>query len=811
MTKKYERVEDLPGVGEKIAEKLKKNGYLDLMALAAASPKELIEVAELGEETAAKIINIARESLDIGYETGTKVAERKAKQIKITTGSKNLDELVGGGIETSATVEAHGAFSSGKSQLAHQLAVNVQLSRENGGADGACLFIDTENTFSPNRIEKMALAVGLDPHVALENIFVGRAYNADHQCLLIENAGKIIREKNIKLIVVDSVTALFRTDYSGRGELAPRQQKLNGHLHALQRLADIYGVAVYITNQVMSRPDVMFGDPTVPIGGHIMGHFCVAPDTFVQLADGEIKDIKNMSLYSPVSGFDLYGKLDAVNGRCSNVHLNTNPSYLCEIETSSSVLKATPQHGIFINRGFDIYEIPAGDVKPGDFIAAPKTIDIEGAIQSLPAIKIPVLVQLSKTQSSTIKKAMEKRGIIRKRKIDGCAITPRQLRRVLNQGYPTPRDNIEGLVKLLKMPKSFADDLRPIETNKHRLLNMPSVLDADLAACLGYFLGDGNLEISSLRLREERLDVIEHYKEKFDGIFGLDCRISKVKDKNCWSLSVNSAHIRALFKLLSEHYLELISKSPRNVIAAFIRGFVDAEGYVSQNGSLLTAGQMNRSILEAIRLLLLRFGIRSRVRKAHIGWLMTVGGPSLKTYRDEIGVTANSKKKRLLKYNPAFRKNTDDIIPVRKKDIAALIRSVGGLPSHMLKHREVRYVGRRELRRVLERLDGKKVSGEAFVKLEKLRYLVQSNLGWQKVKRIKTMKALEPLYDLSVPNVENFIANGVLVHNSTVRVYLRKSKGPNRIARMIDAPHLPENECIFTISENGLGDPEEKE
>jgi len=271
--KEIKNIEDLPGVGEKVAEKLKKAGYLDMMAIAAASPKELIEVAELGEETSSKIILAAREALDIGFESATKVLEKKAKVIKITTGSKNFDGLLGGGVETGNTYECHGAFSSGKSQVAHQLAVTVQLPEGKGGAGGGCLFIDTEGTFSPTRIEQMAKAVKLDPKKVLENIQVGRAYNADHQCLLVEKASEMIKPKNIKLIVLDSVTALFRTDYSGRGELASRQQKLNRHLHALQRLADVYGVAVYLTNQVMANPAMMYGDPTTPIGGHIMGHF----------------------------------------------------------------------------------------------------------------------------------------------------------------------------------------------------------------------------------------------------------------------------------------------------------------------------------------------------------------------------------------------------------------------------------------------------------------------------------------------------------------------------------------------------------
>jgi DNA repair protein RadA len=272
MSKKIEVIADLPGVGEKIAEKLKESGYIDLMALAAASPMELSTAAEIGEVTASKIISAAREALNIGFEKATEVLERRQKLGRISTGSKNFDKLLEGGIETQSITETHGAFSSGKSQLGFQLAVNVQLPREKGGLNGGCLFIDCENTFRPERIKQMAEALGLNPKEILENIHVARAYNSDHQIVLTERAGELIKENNIKLLVVDSVTSLFRSDYLGRGELAPRQQKLNRHLHTLQRLSEVYNLAVYVTNQVMARPDILFGDPTVPIGGHVLAH-----------------------------------------------------------------------------------------------------------------------------------------------------------------------------------------------------------------------------------------------------------------------------------------------------------------------------------------------------------------------------------------------------------------------------------------------------------------------------------------------------------------------------------------------------------
>jgi len=271
-TEEESTIENLPGVGPKGSKKLRSAGYNDLMSIAAASAKELMAACEIGEGTSAKIIFAAREKLEIGYKTAEDVLERRKQIGKITTGSSNLDTLIGGGVETQYITEAFGAFASGKTQLGLQLAVNVQLPEEKGGLNGRCLFIDSENTFRPERIQEMATALGLDPKKVLQNIFVARAYNSDHQIVLLGKAKEMIKEHNVQLIIIDSITSNFRTDYTGRGELAPRQQKLNRHLHELQKLSEIYNIAIYMTNQVMARPDILWGDPTIAIGGHILAH-----------------------------------------------------------------------------------------------------------------------------------------------------------------------------------------------------------------------------------------------------------------------------------------------------------------------------------------------------------------------------------------------------------------------------------------------------------------------------------------------------------------------------------------------------------
>ncbi|WP_445474190.1 DNA repair and recombination protein RadA [Methanococcoides methylutens] len=277
-------LEDLDHVGPATAQKLRDAGFNTVEAVAVASPAELANSAEIGESTAAKIINAARQAADIGgFETGDLVLERRKLVGKLTTGCAEFDEMMGGGIESQSITEMYGEFGCGKTQVAHQLAVNVQLPREQGGLGGSVVIIDTENTFRPERITQMVKGlsekhgVEYDPEEFLKNIHVARAYNSNHQILLVDSASELANELKdsdmpVRLLIVDSLTAHFRAEYIGRGTLADRQQKLNKHLHGIQRFGDLFNSCVVVTNQVMSKPDAFFGDPTKPIGGHILGH-----------------------------------------------------------------------------------------------------------------------------------------------------------------------------------------------------------------------------------------------------------------------------------------------------------------------------------------------------------------------------------------------------------------------------------------------------------------------------------------------------------------------------------------------------------
>ncbi|MEK0350033.1 MAG: DNA repair and recombination protein RadA [Nitrosopumilus sp.] len=272
------RLDSLEGVGPVTTRKMSDAGIHNIMDLIVRGPVEIAEITGMEKDTAAKIVNKARQHLVEGgllskdFVSASEIYKRRQNIGKITTGTNCLDTLFDGGIETQALTEVYGEFGCGKTQFAHTLSVMVQKPKEEGGLDGSVLYIDTENTFRPERIVDIAKAHGMDPDKVLDRIIVARAYNSAHQTLILEESGAVIEENNVKLLVVDSAVGLFRAEYLGRGTLAVRQQKLNHFVHLLVRIAETYDCAALATNQVMSSPDVFFGDPTRPVGGNVVAH-----------------------------------------------------------------------------------------------------------------------------------------------------------------------------------------------------------------------------------------------------------------------------------------------------------------------------------------------------------------------------------------------------------------------------------------------------------------------------------------------------------------------------------------------------------
>lgn len=269
--KRYEQLEDLPGVGPATAQKLRELGFNTVESLATAAIKEL-EPAGISEKKAMEVIRAARSTFSLTFIRADELLKMRQSVLRLTTGSRAIDEILGGGLETQTITEVYGEYGSGKSQICHQLCVNVQLPVERGGLGSGALYVDTENTFRTERIVQMAQFMNVNPEDIIRNIVFAEAYTSDHQMFLLENADKIIKENNIRLIIVDSLTAHFRSEYLGREMLAERQQKLNKHMHRLIRLARAFNAVAFVTNQVMAKPDVFFGDTVHPVGGHIVAH-----------------------------------------------------------------------------------------------------------------------------------------------------------------------------------------------------------------------------------------------------------------------------------------------------------------------------------------------------------------------------------------------------------------------------------------------------------------------------------------------------------------------------------------------------------
>lgn len=264
------------GISAVDVKKLTEAGYFTVESIAYTPKKQILNIKGISEAKADKILLEATKLIPMGFTTATEFHQRRAEIVYITTGSQELDKLLGGGLETGSITEMFGEFRTGKTQLCHTLAVTCQLPVEQGGGSGKCLYIDTEGTFRPERLVATATRFGLNPDEVLDNVAYARAYNSDHQSALLTQASAMMSESRYALLIVDSATSLYRTDFSGRGELSARQMHLARFLRTLLRLADEFGVAVVISNQVVAQVDgasAMFNaDPKKPIGGNIMAH-----------------------------------------------------------------------------------------------------------------------------------------------------------------------------------------------------------------------------------------------------------------------------------------------------------------------------------------------------------------------------------------------------------------------------------------------------------------------------------------------------------------------------------------------------------
>ncbi|KAI4335147.1 hypothetical protein L6164_013820 [Bauhinia variegata] len=263
------------GIASIDVKKLRDAGFCTVESVAFTPRKDILQIKGISEAKVDKIVEAASKLVPLGFTSASQIHAQRLEIIQITTGSRELDKILEGGIETGSITEIYGEFRSGKTQLCHTLCVTCQLGLDQGGAEGKAMYIDAEGTFRPQRLLQIADRFGLNGSDVLENVAYARAYNTDHQSRLLVEAASMMVETRFALMIVDSATALYRTDFSGRGELSARQMHLAKFLRSLQKLADEFGVAVLITNQVVSQVDgsAVFAGPQIkPIGGNIMAH-----------------------------------------------------------------------------------------------------------------------------------------------------------------------------------------------------------------------------------------------------------------------------------------------------------------------------------------------------------------------------------------------------------------------------------------------------------------------------------------------------------------------------------------------------------
>lgn len=192
--------------------------------------------------------------------------------------------------------QLHGEWRTGKTQICHTLCVTAQLSNGSAYSGGKVVYVDTEGTFRPERLEPIAARFGADFDAVLSNVMTVRIFNTSMliDCLK-DLSGLLASEPDVyRLVIVDSIIATFRTDYTGRGELAERQQTLNQVIGIFRRMAQEWNLSIVFTNQMSANPAggmTFVADPKTPVGGHILAHG-VQARVYLKKGSGETRIAK---------------------------------------------------------------------------------------------------------------------------------------------------------------------------------------------------------------------------------------------------------------------------------------------------------------------------------------------------------------------------------------------------------------------------------------------------------------------------------------------------------------------------------------
>jgi len=725
---------------------LRQNGIETVEALIFRR-RELDEIFQISDETAKhnKIRNAVIEALTLKkmwMVSADEWAKVEEQQIVFDTGSNALNTILGGGIHSMSVAEFYGEFGVGKSQILNTTMV-LALSKFQ---DRTAIYIDTEKTFHYGRIKQIAEARGFNVNEIINRIILLKPPTTEDLIEIIKRLYLTVEKRKVIMIVCDSLISHLRAEFLGREMLGPRQQALTRILTRLKLLAELYNIGVVTSNQAVAVPQATmtpFGDIKAA-GGHIMAHNCLHPDTWVWTTNQLVK-IKEAHNPLELVGFDNFEGLKLSSGVCTY----TTPSTVTKALKINDELICTPAHTLFKYCNGRIVECEAEDVKIGDWLLVPAQVKVDERDIRLPSIT-PIHVYKIR-DTNYVKTKLKEKGLVLKRKEHTAKVglTPRSLRRVLNDGIPTSSNVISKIESVI----GEKVDIVAVETAKHKLVRIPETVTPALAQIFGYWLADGNTGLSSneIEIKDSDLELLNYYKKLFEEVFNVKPKVRKGRGK-WYSLRFANKYVAETLRWLKENYT-LLSNAPEKVVAGFLRGYFDGEGCARNTEITLSSVDWERLLF--IKMLLLRFGIISSVRKQALSpspwtknqpYTLSISGGFIDIFAEKIGFTSAIKNAKLKK-------------PITRKDYCR------------------RYIK-----------------------------LLNPEIAIRKVRKIEVVQPKERYIDITVEPIRNFIANGYFVHNTEPRVFVRKAGVSTRIARIEDSAWLPPAEATFKISDKGIED-----
>jgi len=553
----------------------------------------------------------------------------------------------------------------------------------------------------------------------------------------------------------------------------------------------------------MDRP-VAYGNPEKAIGGHVMGHACLSLDSLVQLKNGDIKRINELIEGTQVIGLNMKS-LKQDGGTLYECAMEQKPIYTIN---AGGIIKSSPQHRFFtVDDDLNFVSIAANELSEGDFLATPSKIYVDGKTNVIPPeLHKKRFYTITPIGTKNLKKQFTKKEVFRKHQLP-IGITPRQLRRVLNQGYATSKATIDSICNILKLDAGgFIKNYCTVyESNKQKLIKIPKTVTPKIAQVLGYIEGDGHIAELDIRIKDNRKEVLRYYEKLVKDLFNVKTTIKKVKNKDCYQLRFNSVDVVRLFNWIKQNKAVIYTSSEK-VISSYIRGFFDAEG--SALKTRVSFFLKDEETIHIIQMLLLRLGISSSLRPSGNGYrIQIIPYSEREKYAKKIGFTASDKKQKLEEsLNKKIRNK--EVLPINKKTLVKLLKEINPKYEFLIKPKKTKNITRGMLEKTLKKIMPKDKSHE---NISNIRKILDGDIYWKRVSSIETTIRSEKVIDIQIEPLESFIADAFYSHNSTLRLHIRKGRQQKRIIEIVKSPYLPEREAVFMITERGIEDVKDNE